>query len=215
ENVPPASSTLSVPSNPITCSSARVQSPRISTNNLSTSSASPLPIHPPSLAPPLLTVPTTTTATSSQDEIVLDINPPPFSVPHHRERHLALTPLAVSNPNPPSSNDQSQNQPRSPASHSTSLLERLRIGRSPASLGSTGGRQSPAAISVISTDEEMTLLHPPHRLTNTPTDDEEETLPDGWTRQIWVPEQVEGVARLCRAILRYRQAHLMLSDAMK
>src|SRR5205807_5247634 len=101
------------------------------------------------------------------------------------------------------------------ASHSTSLLERLRIGRSPAGLGSTGGRQSPAAISVVSTDEEMTLLHPPRHLTNTPTNDEEEALPGGWTRQLWVPEQVEGVARLCRAILRYRQAHPMLSDAMK
>jgi hypothetical protein len=54
-------------------------------------------------------------------------------------------------------------------------------------------------------DEEMTLLHPPYHLTNTSTDnEEEETLPGRWTRQIWVPEQVEGVARLCRAILRYR-----------
>ena len=59
----------------------------------------------------------------------------------------------------------------------------------------------------------MTLLHPPHHLTNTPTNDkEEETLPGGWTR---VPEQVKGVAHLCRAILHYRQAHPMLSDAMK
>jgi hypothetical protein len=62
----------------------------------------------------------------------------------------------------------------------------------------------------------MTLLHPPHHLTNTPTDDEEEeTLPRGWTRQIWVPEQVEGVAHLCWAILCYRQANPLLSDTMK
>jgi hypothetical protein len=62
----------------------------------------------------------------------------------------------------------------------------------------------------------MTLLYPPHHLTNTPTDDEEEeTLPGGWTRQIWVPEQVEGVAHLCQAILCYRQANPLLSDAMK
>jgi hypothetical protein len=147
-------------------------------------------------------VPTTTTVMSSQDEIVLDVNPPPFPTPYHREHRLALTPLALSNPDPPSSDNESQNQARSPASHSTSLLERLRIGRSPAGLGSTGGCQSPAAISVVSTDEEITLLHPPHCLTNTPTDnEEEETLPGGWTRQIWVPEQVEGIARLCRAIL--------------
>src|SRR5437588_2451621 len=113
ENVPPASSTLSVPSNPITRSSAGVQSPRISIDNLSMSSTSPLPIRPPSLAPPLLTVPTTTTATSSQDEIVLDVNPPPFPIPHHPERRLALTPLALSNPDPPLSDDKSQNQQRS------------------------------------------------------------------------------------------------------
>jgi hypothetical protein len=101
-------------------------------------------------------------------------------------------------------------------SHSTLLLERLRIGRSPAGLGSTGGCQSPAAISVISTNKEMTLLHPPHHLTNTPTDnEEEEALPGGWTRQIWVPEQVEGIAHLCQAILHYRQANPLLSDAMK
>jgi hypothetical protein len=63
------------------------------------------------------------------------------------------------------------------------LLERLRIRRSPAGLGSTGGCQSLAAISVISTNEEMILLHPPHHLTNTPTDDEgEEVLPEGWIR---------------------------------
>src|SRR5205807_6967001 len=110
----------------------------------------------------------------STDEIVLNVNPPPFLTPYHRKRHLALTPLVSSNPDPPSSDNESQNQPRSPTSHSTLLLERLRIGRSPASLGSTGGCQSPAAISVISTDKEMTLLYPPHHLTNTPTDDEEE-----------------------------------------
>jgi hypothetical protein len=85
ENIPPVSLTLSVPSNPITHSSAGVQSPRISTDNLSTSSASPLPIRPPSLAQPLLTVPTTTTATNRQDEIVLNVNPPPFPTPYHRE----------------------------------------------------------------------------------------------------------------------------------
>jgi hypothetical protein len=89
--------------------SAGVQSPRISTNNLSMLSASPLPIYPPSLAPPLLTVPTTTTTTSSQDEIVLDINPPPFPIPHRREHCLALTPLVSSNPDPPPSDDESQN----------------------------------------------------------------------------------------------------------
>jgi hypothetical protein len=81
ENIPPASLTLSVPSNPITHLSARVQSPHISIDNLSMSSISPLPIHPSSLAPPLLTVPPTTTATSSQDEIILDVNPPPFPIP--------------------------------------------------------------------------------------------------------------------------------------
>src|SRR5205807_4844080 len=141
-----------------------------------------------------------TTVTSSQDEIILDINPPPFPIPHHHEHCLALTPLALSNPNPLLSNDESQNQLRSPTSHSTLLLERLRIGRSPASLGSTGGHQSPAAISVVSTDEEMTLLHPPHHLTNTPTDNKgEEVLPGGWIRQIWVPEQVKGVTHLCWA----------------
>jgi hypothetical protein len=107
ENVPPASLTLSVPSNPITHSSAGVQSPRISIDNLSTSSASPLPIHPPSLAPPLLTVPTTTTVMSSQDEIVLDVNPPPFPIPHRCERRSALIPLALSNPDPPLSNNES------------------------------------------------------------------------------------------------------------
>jgi hypothetical protein len=46
------------------------------------SSTSPLPICPPSLAPPLLTVPPATTTTSSQDEIVLDVNPPPFPIPY-------------------------------------------------------------------------------------------------------------------------------------
>jgi hypothetical protein len=162
------------------------------------SSTSPLPICPPSLAPPLLTIPPTTTAMSSQDEIVLDINPPPFPTPHRQGHHSVFTPLTLSNPNLSQSNSQSQSQQRSPASHSTLLLKRLWIGRSPAGLGSTGGCQSPAAISVVSTDEEMTLLHPPHHLTNTPTDnEEEETLPGGWTRQIWVPEQVEGVTRLC------------------
>jgi hypothetical protein len=77
------------------------------------------------------------------------------------------------------SDNEGQNQPRSPTSHSTLLLERLQIKRSPAGLGSTGGCQSPAAISVVSTDEEMTLLHPPHCLTNMPTDDEREEALSG------------------------------------
>jgi hypothetical protein len=76
-----------------------------------------------------------------------------------------------------------------------------------------------AAISIISTDEEMTLLHPSHCLTNTPTDDEEEEesqlLPGSWIREMWVQEQVEGVSRLCWAILCYRQANPLLSDAMR
>jgi hypothetical protein len=156
------------------------------------SSTSSLPIHPPSLAPPLLTVPPTTTVTSSQDKIILDVTPPPFPIPHCQGHHSVFIPLALSNPDPNQSDSKSQSQLESPASHSTLLLERLQIGRSSAGLASTstGERhQSPAAISIVSTDKEMTLLHPPHRLTNTPTDDEEEeALPRGWTRQIWVPE---------------------------
>jgi hypothetical protein len=54
------------------------------------SSASSLPIHPPSLALPLLTVPTTTTMTSSQDEIVLDVNPP--SLERQRKQKPAKKP---------------------------------------------------------------------------------------------------------------------------
>jgi hypothetical protein len=153
---------------------------------------------------------------SSQDEIVLNVNPPPLPTPHHQGQHSVFTPLVLSNPNLSQSNNKSQNQQRSPTFHSTLLLERLWIRRSPAGLGSIGGCQSPAAISVISTDEEMTLLHPPYHLTNTPTDnEEEEALPGGWIRQIWVPEQVKGVACLCQAILCYRQANPLLSDAMK
>jgi hypothetical protein len=45
---------------------------------------------------------------NSQDEIVLDVNPPPFPIPHHQERRLALIPLASSNPNPLSSDNESQ-----------------------------------------------------------------------------------------------------------
>jgi hypothetical protein len=156
---------------------------------------------------------------SSQDKIVLNVNPSPFLTPHHQGHHSVFTPLVVSNPDLNQSNNESQSQLGSPTSHSTSLLERLWIGRSLAGLASisTGGRhQSLAAISIVSTDEEMTLLYPPYRLTNTPTDnEEEEALPGGWTRQIWVLEQVEGITHLCRAILHYRQANPLLSDAMK
>jgi hypothetical protein len=115
----------------------------------------------------------------------------------------------LSNPDLSPNKGKSQNpQPSSPTFYSTLLLERLQIRRSLATLGSSSTGevpQSPAAISIVSTNEEMTLLHPSHHLTNTPTDDkEEEVLPRGWTRQIWLPEQVEGVAYLCWAILCYR-----------
>ena len=76
---------------------------------------------------------------------------------------------------------------------------------------------SPAAISVVNTDEEMELLNPPHHLTNTPTNvlTEASTPPPRWTDQLWVPEQVLVTAALCCTILHYCQANPELSDAMK
>ena len=160
------------------------------------SSASPLPIRPPSLAAPLLSIPTVTTVTSSQDEILLDINPPPFPVPQ-RQRTDERPTVFVSPEQPSTSGNVQERVLTLLQSHSTSLLERLRLERTPSHLvlPGIGERQPSPTISVVHTDEEMTLLHPPRRLTNTPSKDS--PLPEGWTRELWVPEQVEGMARLC------------------
>ena len=166
ENSTPISLTLSAPSNPITRSSAGVQSPLTPIDNLSTLSASPLPIRPPSLAAPLLSIPSVTTATSSQDEILLDINPPSFPTPQHTLLSAGTPPGLV---NPFRSQERSPGlaTPSISESHQQRMLERT---QSHHILNIRERTVSPAAISIVNTDKEMELLNPPRCLTNTPTD---------------------------------------------
>ena len=210
ENSTPTSLTLSAPSNPITHSSAGVQSPLIHTDNLSTLSASSLSIRPPSLAAPLLSIPSITTATSSQNEILLDINPPPFPTPQHTLLSAGTPPGLV--------NLFRRSSGLAAPSISKSCRRRM-LERTPSHhILDIGGRTvSLAVISIVNTDKEIELLNPPCHLTNTPTDVPAEafTLPPGWTDQLWVYEQVLGTASLCCAILRYHQANPELSNAMK
>ena len=171
ENSTPTSLTPSAPSNPITRSSAGVQSPLIHTDNLSTSSTSPLPICPPSLAAPLLLIPSVTTVISSQDKILLDINPPLFPTPQHTLLSAGTLPGLVS-----LFRSQEENpglaMPSISESHRQRTLERTQSH----CVLSIGERSvSPAAISIVNTDEEMELLNSPHCLTNTPTDAPTET----------------------------------------